>query len=635
MNKTTSKKNLNQVTTIGLLADMLTNYAQYQAKEGIKHTFTPQVLYKNHQHPVKKSNSQNTVSKVDDDIKKLAPVFALKVLNNIGLLNIASEKRNTRIENFYYVEIPNSEKKYKFSARTIEGLKSNHKASSKLVWVDSYTGRGGKGTVSLLTKLAEDGVFNQLLPDNKYSNDQFRPMISKFKELLNAYQKAGNDLFTIETEGMVDGLERINRLPEIENNPSKNKAIYSTLSDLRKLSTDTVKLHIDKGDVAIGTHFNEPDNKLYYNQLFCKMTDSKGFDVSQKSHTPANYQRLYVSVDKETGKKKLQKRFVRGSYGQFAGTPKPQSKILWMTEAVVNFMSFNELQNELKNNQLGYAEDNAISVLSTGGLQSFLSNAFGIQIHKDKALTVEVLTSEKPEERQLTESEHEQIKRFFDGNNFFYIKSSNEPDEYLKQIGYTLLASKTESKITPVEENDQFRVLKYLAAQANPKNYVMDKETVTQFLKNTGLVIDMSSGTPELRIREVKKVYKKWHELSINERNQKITEVKTKLRNQFGCEQLGAGFDRDKAGYEAANVLRKFTQCIGIKYNQCIPKVELPTGLEGVTEINDQNDVLMAYKELQTANRNDEATHLLKQYSASIKVNLDPNSRPQQTRKIK
>ncbi|MBE8232591.1 MAG: hypothetical protein HAW67_02560 [Endozoicomonadaceae bacterium] len=616
--------NFEKIKTNERLFGMVTKYCEYLVGQNIPHNHDKSVrLVDINRLPVKNNfSSSNGYSGAISGgiyIKTIPPLILLKVLHHYDLIVINSVEKNTRLEDFIKVTVKGViEEQLKLSVRNSDGLKSGDKAEKRLWWVDSYSGKGGQAATSLLKLLATKGAVKSFSPNyNPDDKDMNFALRQKIEVMIDSYKKSGHEILEYDEDSTLDLGVRIPRLPQFEEKLTDNRrqVAHEILSKIRKVDPKLVDQLLDSGEIGIGAHHDVNGNYTYYNQMFVKMNmASNNEDLtnpSSRSH-PSNYQRLYMGHDKKLNQKKLQKRFVRSSSAQFVGTPQKNAQTLWLTEGVLDYISFNELQGILSAHKLPHAESNAISVLSTGGLRSFLEKTFDLQFNTEQDDSITILSEQNKSETRdlLTSEELKKLKIFFEANALTY--ALKETESSIKSLELLKRIVKATGAVVSISTNVSPKDLK-----GNTNFYVMDQESIQYFLKTNNIQIKTVGGEDKLIRSKVSQVYKKINELTPTEKNTFIYNIRSKLKSILGCDGLGSAFDADTAGLKAARLLEAFSNACKLPYSHLVPNFTKVTGVS-VKGNDDHNDVLMTFKELSMQNRSEDALLLLKQYSKSL-----------------
>ena len=607
---------------------------------GLKPSQSAKPQYKPSNTSSNNSGKPNGAKKKWLDTKNVLPLHLMRFLQERGLLVVTGQTMNTGTEDFIRFKMtkaPDGEDDFNFTMRSDEPNRLSQRPEKRFFWVDNRTRQGGRNCTGLIVALASSGLFGEVPSIQETKADGY------FKKVMGQFNAVNNNIpdesrlqeFDIENELklIIGAPDRIARLPIKSNKEHEKKEIYKIFSDKRKVSRKIVDHLISTGDLVVGTYADKKTNKYFPSQVMYRM---HSFDAgsnliqaqSDKYRKAANYQRFYLGYDQKKGPDSLVKRFLRASKGQYAGTLATTSQTLWLTEAILNHLSFKEMQPELKNLGMVMAEPNAISVLSTSGVPGFLEAVFdsSVRMNKNGEAELYVVNRGENKEVELKEDDLRSLKDFFTSNRIHYVNEGNsESSRQLSVLNALISTVGITPSINVMTFGDQFKAAKGLQVkngEVSP-DIIFDASTVMAFLKETRISLVSDGQAYSLKTTSDIKQQVEWAELSPEQKTQWKAQAKERLSIALGTKSLGAAFDADKAGYEMAKALGSWCTAMDVPYHEFIPKptvVNVP-GV-GQTTVNDHNDVAMFYKDMVAGGDHVGAQTMMADYSSSLNNNV-------------
>ena len=574
------------------------------------------------------------------DTKNILPLHLMRFLQERGLVVITSQQMNTGTEDFVrfkMVKAPDGENDFNFTMRSDEPNRLNQRPEKRFFWVDNRTRQGGRNCTGLIVTLASSGLFGHVptIPETK-ADGYFKMVMYQFSALNNNIPEESRlQEFDIENELKltIGAPDRIARLPIKSNKEHEKNEIYKIFSDKRKVSRKIVDHLISTGDLVVGTYADKKTNKYFPSQVMYRM---HSFDAganliqaqSEKYRKVANYQRFYLGYDKKKGPNSLVKRFLRASKGQYAGTLATKSQTLWLTEAILNHLSFKEMQPELRKLGMMTAEPNAISVLSTSGVPGFLEAVFdsSVRMNKNGEAELYVVNRGENKEVELKEDDLRSLKDFFTSNTIHYVNEGNsESSRQLSVLNALITTVGVTPSINVMTFGEQFKGARGLQVNNGEEspNIIFDASTVSEFLKETRVSLIPDGQAYSLRTTSETKQQVEWSKLSPDQKTKWKAQTKERLATALGTQSLGAAFDADKAGYEMAKALGSWATAMDVPFHEFIPKptvVNVP-GM-GEKTVNDHNDVAMFYKDMVAGGDHVGAQTMMADYSSSLKTDV-------------
>jgi len=580
------------------------------------------------------------------ETKNVLPLDLMNFLQESQLLTITSRTVNTNTEDYIKFKFNNGSKhSFNYSMRSDAPNKIDKKPDRRFWWVDQHTREGGKDATSLIMSLARNGMFGAF-PKNLPPKEQFIQTMKQFNKFTKALpENSSFREFDVENQLKltIGTPDRIARFP-IPSTRQEDRAIaYDIFNARRKVGMKIVDGLLERKELMVGTYFDKSNNKLFSGQLFYKMyplTSGASLIEEQKlggDRRPANYQRFYLGFDKKKGPNSLIKRFLRASKGQYAGTLAEKSDTLWLTEAILNHLSFKEMQVELRRLGMEHADPNAISVLSTNGVSGFLEAVFNtsMRVSKDQEVEIYVVQKDAEQVKDLAPDDIQAVKNFFDGIDVHFVNTgtsyANRQLSKLKTLMQLVGVNKPVSEMTSKEQFIKSRSLS--AKKGDSDHYIFDPQAFDAFLKETKINLVSDGQGFKLKTSQQTERQVPWGDLSPEMKDKWRASVKEKMQSALGCNALGAAFDGDKPGFDVALGLGIWGQEMGVPIREFIPSPTV-VKINGVGEktVNDHNDIAMFYRGLVENNQQDEATRLLQEYSASYRPSPQ-YERPQNKRK--
>ena len=446
---------------------------------------------------------------------------------------------------------------------------------------------------------------------NKDYNKKIYSLLEQLNKVIESESYEYSDYSNVERSEIK--VRRPSRMPTLSNKHNDKTKWFNYLVDVRKLNADIINREFCEKRMMVGNMYSNT-NSFQGGHLF--------FNVKDLNNASTTAQKL--SFVRGTNDKKADKRFMldRKINGQTYNilSKKPVSTVL--SEATIDILAMECLLKASPNhNSDNY---NYISVKNCGNLVPFLEYNFGFGFNKklndDDEIDLDKLTytiSQEVEFIELSESKINLLKEYLSGRKITYIDDGTLlSKEELKKID-TLLSILELNLSDQIKVNNLssyvdmkgfdrtydlkgIKVGKDIEVKKN-KDYIMDKTSVSIFLKENNLSIKLDKGSKKYMLCEVKTVnnhsYFDSNDINI------INSIKNKMINKLGTSSLTLCFDNDITALKYYLPFSKMCETLGIKYNIIAPLFSYDNNYvvdktSSKLPLNDTNDMLIYYKSL-------------------------------------
>lgn len=354
------------------------------------------------------------------------------------------------------------------------------------------------------------------------------------------------------------------------------------------------------------------------------------------------HQRFMMDHKKNRASKMDQGFTTRRIRGHICGKTTKGSDTLWLSEAAMDALSFNELQDELKgmNASLPYAERNCVSVKNAGGGTDVISEMLGI----------EIMVSEKNEKHEpssvdfyevdrvikvepFTNNQKVSTKSWFEGKgSIHFLCENNEENIQTRQKLFQLMlevgfsSDEIKSKIIThnadpsLSFNDNAN--KVFDGFSKENEMFLHQSNFDTWLRGSDMAYDQNEKSYSfgLAVKESIPLSKKYSEMSDPEKVEFANKMVKKFEYMSGAKSLGLALDNDTAGRQDAVTLHLFCKTIGLPIGSFMPKPVPSVKLEtqnGQLDLSfkDHNDYLTSIKQYRNLGMTEEANNVLVSYS--------------------
>mgnify|MGYP002010911069 FL=1 len=554
---------------------------------------------------------------------------------------------------------------YSLSSGMWQGGKKDRSRTDSLdvaMQIINKTGAPGFNMKFLKSKRIEDTVW---LPKDKMR--QFESALSKFA------RSAKSELFDSDSGGIIATFMPAEPTSPVLTDLFSNDMNYGMkerdrlLNGTRFISLDELNAQMQGGDMVIGKVFADKwqeargKQKAGRRAFTAPIVNYRKVDDETPIHqlpmivnghiSPGGHQRFMWSSQKKRADKIDQGFTTRRLRGHIFGRTMPKADTLWLGEAAMDTMSFNELQflihdyNNRTGAQLPVAEQNCVSVKSAGGATDVISDMLGVQIKvlsKDKNGMAEkvdvtevkkeaVITPFSPLEKKTTKA------WFMSKESIHFLRESTKENVECRQ---KLMAIMKEVGMTQDEINQRLvghdRGPKDSLSQSVSNIYrnmkgeheiFLHDSNMETWLRGSDLGVekneDGSFNIGRIAITKVP-VNKPMSEMTPEEKEQMAQRLKQKFEYISGAKSLGLALDNDGAGKRDAVNVYRLCQQIGVPTGSLMPDggkvTHVIAGQSKEFSKKDHNDYLMAIKQLKNDKQFDAADALLVEYAGMLKM---------------
>jgi hypothetical protein len=329
--------------------------------------------------------------------------------------------------------------------------------------------------------------------------------------------------------------------------------------------------------------------------------------------------------------------------GHTCGHITPGSDSLWLGEAALDMLSFNELQrlvidlNKRKGLTLPFAEENCVAIRSAGGATDTITKMLGVKVLKKGKDQDFCIVSEKIIVEPFDSESKKPIKEWFESRKIHWL-SENTPANV---EGRKKLAALMMDVGIPEENLRDFIVSHQMKPDQNftqsvnniydnhlnkEGNSFLHTSNMETWLRGSDIAIETGDDGKFICGYPVKEITEGKPFLSMTKENQ--IKVANGIRKRFfamsGAKSLGLALDNDGAGRADAEAVYRFCKQVGIQTGSLMPeeRKEVPFMIDGVKklfDLKDHNDFLMLYKDLVTDGQPFKADDVLKDYASFLK----------------
>lgn len=538
------------------------------------------------------------------DYKKansIKPIYLLEILEQLNYINVEEITPNTSGEEFWKYTINNSfsNNNFKTSVKT-RGFIENNSPNYKFdIFNDVYnSSKGyGNGSIGLISYLGSHGLFKEPLRGKeneknrkeravKFIIDNIYKYVDK-NNLINNDNKNNNQIENVD-------ISNYSRLPFKKS--GTESALKNYLIKQRKIGVDLVDKIIKEG-LLYGGYFSQNSfqdgHKLFLNQYFFKLTDYEQKEVGAERFN------LYEDYQNNIKVNKLNISSVSGKAFRLNGD---KSKVTIFTEAIIDALSVRELLS------IAGIDPDYFNIYSIQGCPHFnnwmkLNLGIGFELMKEnqKDYGSVYKVDYKQEIKELSASKIASFKKTLSNTDFYFIKTNSIKSNAIYK---NIEALNEICKLNIIEKNNREDFIDY--NKYNSKSIFLDETNFEKFLLENNLTI-VNDNKPKLAQKNIIEVKSK-----INKED--IIQIKERMKNVLGCENIALAFDNDHAGLKYVPLLKELEKTLGIKTFNMIP--------QNIKKDTDCNDVLKKYHELKE-NNEEQANKILIEFVSKIIPNYE------------
>lgn len=382
--------------------------------------------------------------------------------------------------------------------------------------------------------------------------------------------------------------------------------------------------------------------------------------------SPGGHQRFMMDRKKGRASKMDQGFTTRRIRGHICGKTTKGAETLWLAEAAMDSLSFNELQDEIKttatrlNINLDSAERNCVSVKNAGGGTDVISEMMGIEIvvsEKNEKMEpsavdffeVERKTSVEP----FTGNQKVSTKSWFESKDKIHFLCENNQEnvdarkklfQLMTDIGMNESDIKTKIVTHESDASKSFNknVNKVFDSFKNENEIFFHQSNFDTWLRGSDMACVKNGNKFEfgLATKVIEPKSKKFSEMNDAEK----VEFKAKLINHFefitGAKSLGLALDNDAAGRQDAVTIHLFAKSIGLPIGSLMPKPAPSQSIGNNISLSfkDHNDYLTSIKQCRKMGLYEQADNIIVNYSKFLKkpelsspaLSLENKEAPQQ-----
>lgn len=548
-----------------------------------------------------------------DKFNKIPLAYIIETLAEMNAISLEQEKKPNGDEDFYWIESDNYPKASKVSVLAIRSIENQSGAV-----IDKYKHCRDLNNNKLSTTTAMSLLFS-LQKEGYLKGMEAGEAVSQIIKARGGFKAFPLIDEENETMSMGEGGEVIDivslklpsRLPEIYR--ARNTDEYKNyLIKERKISSEIIEREFEKGILKTGT-FATCQN--YINSNIGLFT-LKYFQGASKTYEKINF-------DKVTGK--LNRGHLKniGINGRSHIIQNENTKGTIFTEAVIdNYSMENLMQLSPSNNSEDY---NYVGLTSVGNINGWFEHNLNLKVKmKDNKETgvaeTQIMYIERKElEYEDQEKELEKVAKAIKTKRLHFVFDKRKPWKEKNSTQSLYRLQKILAKIDPEIEvhlinldNKNYRIdyNKYDKGD-NTKDYILDDTNVKDFFEKNGIIAKYDKETKDYDVKVVQKK-EKWNELT-DENVEIKNNIKQKIKDLTGNTKFIFSFDNDMAALPKLPHLQNFCEFFGIDYSFTVPTFQ--------NNINDNNDILKTYVELQQCGKSQEASQLLEQFVSQIETN--------------
>lgn len=441
-------------------------------------------------------------------------------------------------------------------------------------------------------------------------------------------------------------------------NPNVALATHPKLKDLfeksRRVSVDGMAEQLRGGHFTIGVvHNDKPfsggERKPFTEVIANYRKVEEGVPLygqrlmDGRRHASGGHQRFFIDKNKGRTTKMDLGFTTRRIIGHVCGDVKAGAETFWMGEAVLDYLSFNELQGELEGlarrtgESIPFAEKNSVAIRCAGGAEAVITKMLGVQI-QGSGSTQDFSLIERNEsivpiddigKKSIADWLRARTIHWLDEPTNENTAAKRQINALMQEVGMSATEIQTCIQVhpydakTPYHENVK-RVYKEMSGEGH--SFLSDANIKT-WLRGSNIAVARSEdgqwevGTAK---EEVKSISAPFSRMPAEEQ----ARVKTMLQDRFvdlsGARSVGLALDNDGAGKKDADVVRTLCNQIGIPVGELMPDEikNAPITMNGqqqTRDLKDHNDYLMLYREFHDNNQGQDADTLLRQYASFLK----------------
>lgn len=591
------------------------NYRLKEIKAPVNNDIPKKQYINNHNNNPSDNKGKFTKS-FNDTFNEIPIVYILESLYALGHINIEKGPEKNGDEAFYWIEMPNESKSSKVSVLSRDSLEK--KKSSKIIQKfnmirdlnnNVLTTESASG---FLSRLKDNGLF----PDKEIFD--IKQELIKSKGGFSGFVRIDKDKEELIGEGgetlNITSIDYPSRMPTVYYG-KKVEEFRSYLINERKIDADIIDKEIKNKQILTGL-FADFNNYVEFGMGFFKL---KYFNNDYES----TYEKF--KLNKETNK--LERKHLSGvqikgrSHIIKGSTP----KMTVFSEAVIDSCSlYNLFKLSSKINEENY---NYVALAGVGNIKGWLEYNLGISLNsktKDELKNTPNIDRIYIIEKQKViidnqEKKKEDLRSVLSDKNLYFIKEETNNTGLNKIIeGKIFLLQSVLKHISPdiklniVVVNDKQKIdydmFQKATKESESKDYILDKTNIDVFLLNNGIEAKYDSTKKQYIISFFEEVQK---EIPLKEDN---IEMITKIRERFiqltGTDSIGFAFDNDTPALKKCEPLEYLGNVLGLK-----PTFLIPTFNFG---INDNNDMLKAYKKLNEEQQSQQANYIMNSVEQQI-----------------
>lgn len=371
-----------------------------------------------------------------------------------------------------------------------------------------------------------------------------------------------------------------------------------------------------------------------------------------RKHSSGGHQRFFIDRQKQRTTKMDLGYTTRRILGHVCGHVKQGANTFWMGEAVLDFLSFNELQEEVQklNKRTGshipFAEKNSVAIRHAGGAQSVLTRLLGVDVVGSGVEQDFRLVDRKDTVVPLNESSKKSIADWFKSRTIHWLDEPSDDNRQAKhklnalmqEVGMSVTEIQACIQIHPYQKGMPYHqnVKKVYQAITGEGHSFLSDANIDTWMRGSNLAVQrdpkngnwVAGGAKEERVE-----HPLFKSLPKDEQMKIAQMLRARFVEMTGSRSLGLALDNDGAGKRDADAARMLCQQIGIPVAELMPEerksVPVTIGGQQVTrDLKDHNDYLMLCRELQDHNQHQDADMLLKEYASFLKqpdMLLEPN----------
>jgi hypothetical protein len=333
------------------------------------------------------------------------------------------------------------------------------------------------------------------------------------------------------------------------------------------------------------------------------------------------------------------------------GKVTPGADTLWLTEAAIDMLSFNELQTHLAelNNRsqtpVPFAEKNSVSIKSAGGATGLLTGMLDININIKKSgsdgypTEIDLCKTESTfESVPLTEKQLETGKQWFLDNTFHVIKdgtpeggeANSQFVAVLRRFGLTdeEIASRVVAHDFKPNDRRDYKVAQALRSMSKENEHLIYDGNIELWKRSSGLQVSQGiegGYSVDAEMLVTRRKGKNFSEMTADEKQAFKVEMAQQFQYISGAKSIGIALDGDGAGLKDALTVKLACNMLDIPVGELMPEVKKEVkitvaGKERKYELKDHNDFLTLFKDLRGDGQQDMADRLLLNYGSSLKL---------------